>query len=188
MLLKRKVRSYIFFYSCTQLIINSVSSVIDFFDGNNYLLYALNNLFSLIIIGFFFREKLRIKTVFFDILFISTFILGIFSIYFSVGFSSISFGILSIFVIILSFLYYLQILRSAQITFFYSNLSFWYITGLFIYYSSNVLIFFSYNNLISSSETVKYAYLLWFIHNIIFSMMFFLFIIIEIWDTYQTKS
>lgn len=181
--------NYILLYSIIQILLNSICSYVDFVNGNNYFYYYINQIASLLIIGLFFKSILKEeKNIFSNIfLFVSVIASLFFSGNINNSFASLPFGILSIFVIINSLYFYKLRFSKIELNYLYSNKNFWHVTGFFVYFSSNFLIFFSYNNLITSTKTLNYAYILWLFHNTIFTLMFIIFSSIELWSIFQKR-
>ncbi|MCP9753893.1 hypothetical protein EGI26_01795 [Lacihabitans sp. CCS-44] len=180
--------NYILVYAIIQILLNSICDYIDFVDGNNYMYYYINQVLTLITLGFLFKSLLSQKKILSDFFFIICVISSLFySDNITNSFASFPFGILSVFIIINSLYYFKIKFSNVELNYLYANKSFWYVAGLFIYFSSNFLIFISYNNLISKSETINYAYILWLFHNLIFTLMFIIFSLVELWPLFQKR-
>lgn len=168
-------RDYIFWFILAQTLINGVAN---FYDKvlleNNLFLYHLNCGASFLILSIYYFHVTTMKRL-------QSFILVmffVFTVFFTVNiltwenlqsFNSNSFSVASLFIVIYSFLYYLEnLLRPATIAITKSK-DFWFVTGFFTYYASSFFIFVTFKKLTQSNT--KDLGILWQTHNILYLIL-----------------
>ncbi|RDC62872.1 hypothetical protein AHMF7616_01471 [Adhaeribacter pallidiroseus] len=168
-------RDYIFWFILTQTIINGTANFYDkILLQNNLFLYHLNCGASFLILSIYYFRISAFKSIRFFILVM----FFVFTVFFTVNiltwenlqsFNSNSYSVASLFIVIYSFLYYLEnLLRPATVAITKSK-DFWFITGFFTYYASCFFIFVTFKKLTQSNT--KDVGLLWQIHNVLYLIL-----------------
>ena len=171
-------KDYIFWYLVTQLVFNSVSTLIQLIDnGNNLAYYNASCIITFIILSAYFASILQVKgtrmvVTIGSALFVGISVVNAFKFEHILNeFNSIMYGLAAFILVIYCFLYYLQNLLNPTQDIMHSK-DFWYVTGILTYYTSSFFIFVTFNYLTQSSGHYNNGIkLLWPIHNIFFLVM-----------------
>ena len=171
-------KDYIFWFLVIQLLFNSLSTIIQLFDGNNLVVYNANCIISFLILSVFFSSILQLNKIKIIVPVVSALFLVISVINGLVfeniinEFNSIMYGLAAFIIVVYCFLYYLQNLLNPTQDIMHSR-DFWYVTGFLTYYTSSFFIFVTFNYLTQSnnSQYNNGIKLLWPIHNLFFLVM-----------------
>lgn len=172
--LRWKRRDFILYYLCSQFLFNGYANWLNELKLDNLYAYSLNFSWSHYILSLYFFDLY--KTASWKKLIVGAVALFQFVSVFSIEpataqitFDSVSFGLISLLITLLSLYYYASQLSGQPRENILNVSDFWYVNGIFTYYASNFFIFLTFNTLISK----QYADLaiIWRVHNIVFLVM-----------------
>lgn len=167
---KTPVLNMVLVFCLVHFICNAYATYIDIIDGQNYWVYKLNTIATLLIVMMLFSHYLlsfdKQKKWLLAISFLLIILLPAFSGEGITSYNSYSSALSSIMVVALCLYYfYIKLLQSSPEESVPSTAIFWCVIGLFVYYAGSFFVFISYKYLIETDSGSVAA--LWKFHNLL---------------------
>ncbi len=168
-------RDYVLWFLILQIVLNGIAGYISECDSceTNLPVYHANVLLSFWILSVYFSKVLTFRRAraLVTIMGAATLLFYICSIFWQglYEFPSLFYSFVSTVLVLYCLLFYKETFfqyKTLKIT---KYRSFWHVTGLFTYFTANFSIFISYSYL--TKESVANQWVLWFIHNVVMSIM-----------------